>query len=103
MNNLAIDEVILALYSGKYALNGTQFQIILCIIYNINYNLKKGEELSLKNLSMETGKCRDQIQRELSRLIERKIVRVVENYSSEFCTGRILTINNPSEWIKKEK
>ena len=102
MNNVLIDEVILALYSGNYGLNGTQFQIILCVLYNINYDVKKSEELSLKSISIETKKHRDQVQRELSRLIERNIVKVVENYSSEFCTGRILTINSPSEWVEKK-
>lgn len=101
MNNVAVDEVILALYSGNYGLNGTQFQIVLCILYNINYNLKKGEELSLNSISVDTNKHKRHVQRELSRLIERNIVKIVEDYDVENRVGRILTINNPSEWKEK--
>lgn len=101
MDKVLIDEVILALYSGCFRLNGTQFQIILCILYNINYNLKKGEELSLKSISLEINKVKESVQRELKRLIEKNIVKVVEEYDSENRTGRILTINNPSKWREK--
>lgn len=95
-----MDGIIQELYSGKYPLIFTDCKIILCILYNTDYGKRIGAELSLNNISRDIGVSKRMVAQELKKLIELKIVRVVENYSSEDRYGRVLAINQPSKWKK---
>lgn len=79
----------------KVSLNGTQFRLILAIWrYTYGYQ-RKGHYLSIRFLAKVIGASRSQVERELSALIDRKIVKVLETGNR----GRMLGFNkNYTEW-----
>lgn len=82
---------------SKVKLNGTQFKILLTIWrYTYGFN-RKSSEFSLNFLSEATNSNKQQVKRELDRLIEDKVIIVVKE--ANFNTSRELSFNkNYSEW-----
>ena len=89
------NELMEAVYSTGF--NGTQFKIILCII-RYTYGFKrKSHELSVGFISKATGVSRQYVSSELSRLIENKVVTVVQEHTDT--ASRILALNkNYIQW-----
>jgi len=75
----------------KYKFNGTQFRIIL-VIWRYTYGFHRREhEFSLSFIAKAAGIHKNQVDRELSALIARKVVLVVSE--STYTQSRILMIN----------
>lgn len=89
------NEIMEALYES--ALNGTQYRIILFII-RATYGYQKSEhDISISFISKGTGIAERQVKRELSSLIEMKVIRILKE--ATFTTSRKLGINKDhSEW-----
>ena len=79
----------------KIGLNGTQFRLILAI-WRFTYGFqRKNHSLSIRFLAKAIGASRSQVYRELTVLIERKIITVVETGKK----GRLLGFNKKyTEW-----
>ncbi|MDB5054267.1 MAG: hypothetical protein JWM44_2317 [Bacilli bacterium] len=74
-----------------YKFNGTQFSILIVIIrYTYGFN-RKDHELSLTYLTQATGIKRSQIDRELSLLIDKKVVSVTQEATAT--VSRKLALN----------
>ncbi|WP_313232482.1 replication protein [Tissierella praeacuta] len=82
---------------SKVKFNGTQFKILMAIWrYTYGFN-RKSSEFSLNFLSGATNSNKQQVKRELDRLIEDNII-VIEK-EADFNTSRILSFNkNYSKW-----
>lgn len=80
----------------KFKFNGTQLRIIL-VIWRYTYGFKRKEhEISLTFLSEAINASKSQVDRELTALIDRRVVEVVEGVPGK---SRILRFNkNYSEW-----
>ena len=89
------NELLEAIYNTKF--NGTQFKIILCII-RYTYGFKrKSHDLSIGFISKATGVSRRYVSAELSKLIENKVVSVLQPHTDT--TSRVLAINKDySQW-----
>jgi phage replication O-like protein O len=83
--------------ASKVKLNGTQFKILMAIWrYTYGFN-RKSSEFSLNFLSEATNSNKQQVKRELDKLIEDNII-IIEK-EADFNTSRILSFNkNYSEW-----
>lgn len=74
-----------------YKFNGTQFSVIIVIIrYTYGFN-RKDHELSLTYLTQATGIKRSQIDRELTLLIDKKVVLVTQEATAKI--SRKLSLN----------
>lgn len=82
---------------SKVKLNGTQFRILMAIWrYTYGFN-RKSSEFSLNFLSEATNSNKQQVKRELDKLIEDNIIFIEKE--AKFNTSRILGFNkNYSEW-----
>ncbi len=80
----------------KQNLNGTQFRLVMTI-WRYTYGFKrKHHELSIRFLANATGAGRNQVDRELSSLIERKIIT---SHGKGARGSRVLSFNkNYEEW-----
>lgn len=85
---------------SKVKLNGTQYKILITIWrYTYGFN-RKDSEFSLNFLSEATNSNKQQVKRELDRLIESKVISVVEK--ADFNSSRRLSFNKKySEWKVK--
>ncbi len=92
------NELLEAIYRAK--LNGTQFRIFLAILrFTYGFN-RKCHEFSLGFLSDSIGSNKQQVKRELDKLIDLNIIIVVKE--AGFNNSRILKINkNYDEWKLK--
>lgn len=90
------NELLEVVMSQKF--NGTQFKIVLAI-WRYTYGFKrKQHEFSLTFLSNATNIHKQQIKTELDKLIEMKVITVVEN--STFTKSRTLSFNKDySQWL----
>lgn len=95
-------DIIQALYSGNYPLNGTQYKIILYILDNTDMGEKIGAELPLKEISRDIKAHDKQISRELKKLFDYNIVKIIEDYSRQDRYGRVLAINPPNVWLQQQ-
>lgn len=76
---------------AKFKLNGTQFRIIT-YLWRCTYGWSKDEyQMSITFISKATGIDVPQVQRELKKLIDRKIILVMENHTDS--KGRCLSFN----------
>lgn len=82
---------------SKVKLNGTQYKILMVIWrYTYGFN-RKDSEFSLNFLSEATNSNKQQVKRELDKLIEHKVITVVKE--AGFNTSRRLSFNKKySEW-----
>ncbi|MBY0088429.1 replication protein [Brevibacillus brevis] len=82
----------------KASLNGTQFRIVLAV-WRYTYGFQRKEhDLSLSFLSKATGASKSQVDRELSALIDRKIITIV---GAGGRGSRVVTFNkNHAEWTE---
>lgn len=89
------NELLEAIYSTRF--NGTQFKILLCII-RYTYGFKrKSHDLSIGFISKATGVSRRYISAELSRLIDSKVITVLQEHTDT--TSRVLALNkNYTQW-----
>jgi phage replication O-like protein O len=89
------NELLEAIYSTGF--NGTQFKILLCII-RYTYGFKrKSHDLSIGFISKATGVSRRYISAELSRLIDSKVITVLQEHTDT--TSRVLALNkNYTQW-----
>lgn len=87
---------------AKTNLNGTQRRI-LDVIFRQTYGYQRKEhEISLTFLSKATGIHKMQIQRELTSLIDRKIIIVLKEAS--FNKSRVMTFNKYyNQWLDGEQ
>lgn len=85
----------------KTNLNGTQFRLVLAI-WRYTYGFqRKTNEMSISFLAKVIDAGRTQVDRELTTLIDRKIVNVIEIGSKG---ARIMSFNkNYKEWEEKER
>ena len=85
----------------KYKLNGTQLRLIL-VIWRYTYGFKRKEhEFSLSFLAEALQTSRSQVNRELTALIERNIVKVTGISKNR---SRILMFNKHySEWLNERR
>lgn len=83
---------------AKTQLNSTQFRIVM-VIWRYTYGFSRKEhEFSETFLSNTTGISKRQIRRELTELINKRIIEVVRN--ATFSTPRVLQFNkNYEEWV----
>lgn len=90
------NEILEVISKAKF--NGTQFKIVMAIWrYTYGFNKKEGS-FSINFLSEATATNRDQIKRELSNLINKKVILEVKK--ADFNSARILSFNkNFSEWV----
>lgn len=90
------NELLEAIYSTNF--NATQLRIILCII-RYTYGFKrKSHDISIKFLSKATGISKRYISDELKKLIDSKVLIIIQEYSAT--TSRILKLNKDySQWI----
>jgi phage replication O-like protein O len=89
------NELLEAIYSTRF--NGTQFKILLCII-RYTYGFKrKSHNLSISFISKATGVSKRYISAELSRLIDNKVIAVLQEHTDT--TSRVLALNkNYKQW-----
>lgn len=89
------NELLEAIYSTRF--NGTQFKILLCII-RYTYGFKrKSHDLSISFISKATGVSKRYISAELSRLIDNKVIAVLQEHTDT--TSRVLALNkNYKQW-----
>jgi phage replication O-like protein O len=89
------NELLEAIYSTGF--NGTQFKILLCII-RYTYGFKrKSHDLSIGFISKATGVSKRYISAELSRLIDNKVIAVLQEHTDT--TSRVLALNkNYKQW-----
>lgn len=87
---------------AKAKLNGTQ-RAILDVIFRYTYGFNRIEhEFGLTFLAKATGRNKMQVKRELDKLIERKIILVVEN--SDYNNPKVLKFNKDyDQWIQLAK
>lgn len=87
---------------SKAKLNGTQFRIIM-VVWRYTYGFQReGHKLSLTYISKATGIHKVQVQRELTKLIDNKILSVVKEAS--FNNSRTIAFNkNYNEWLSSEQ
>ncbi len=90
-------EILEQVYQGKFKFTKGQYAIILCI-WRYTYGFQRVEhELSAGFIAEAIGLDKSKVKKELSNLIERKIVTVVSEYS--FNSSRIIKFNkNYEEW-----
>lgn len=89
------NELLEAIYSTGF--NGTQFKILLCVI-RYTYGFKrKSHDLSISFISKATGVSKRYVSSELSRLIDNKVIAVLQEHTDT--TSRILALNkNYTQW-----
>jgi len=76
-------------------LNGSQWKILWNVFMN-NYD-NASKEMSLVTLTEATGYCKKQVQRELKRLFERRIL--TETIKPDCTNARVMNINRSfTEW-----
>ncbi|WP_054954973.1 replication protein [Paenibacillus dakarensis] len=77
--------------------NGTQYRIIICILRNTYGFQRKSHELSLSFISEAIGSTRNQVKKELDKLINMKVIKVYSEGS--YTTSRHIGFNKYfSEW-----
>lgn len=94
-----MDEILKALYSSNIQISGTQFRIILNILDNQDFNPQKCVEINVSYLAKDIKSAYPQTYNALKKLIGLNIVKMSENYSFKYRTGKMLKFNSPSEWI----
>lgn len=89
------NELLEAIYSTRF--NGTQFKILLCII-RYTYGFKrKSHNLSIGFISKATGVSKRYVSAELNRLIDNKVITVLQEHTDT--TSRVLALNkNYKQW-----
>jgi phage replication O-like protein O len=86
----------------KIKLNGTQHNIIYCIIRNTYGFQRKSHAMSLTFISVAIEAHKDLVKRELDKLIECKIVKVYKD--GDYTHSREVGINkNVSDWVVHSK
>ncbi|MDU5081988.1 replication protein [uncultured Tissierella sp.] len=94
------NEILEAL--ARTDLNGTQRRIIDVVIRQTDGYQRKEHEMSLNFISIATNIHKMQIQRELTSLIDRKIITVVSEAS--FNKSRMMALNkNYNSWLNSEQ
>ncbi len=90
------NELLTVIYSTNF--NATQLKIILCII-RYTYGFRRvSHNISISFLSKATGVSKRYISDELKKMIDNKVVTVIQEHSTT--TSRILKLNkNYSQWI----
>lgn len=83
------DEILEKLYKTK--LNGTQFRILLVVLRSTYGWNKKGYNLSLTYLSTATGINKQQIKREVDKLIKDGIISVIKE--ATYTESRVIGFN----------
>ena len=93
------NELLEAIYGAR--LNATQFKIVLMVVrYTYGFS-RKEHHLSLSFIAKGTGVHKNQVSRDLSRLIERKIL--LEIAPPTFSKPRTLSLNkNYDSWLSTE-
>ena len=90
------NELLEVIYSTNF--NATQLKIVLCIIrYTYGFS-RISHNISISFLSKATGVSKRYISDELKKMIDNKVVTVIQEHSTT--TSRILKLNkNYSQWI----
>jgi phage replication O-like protein O len=82
---------------AKRPFNGTQYRIIICVLRNTYGFQRKSHELSLSFISEAIGSTRNQVKKELDKLIDMKVIKVYAEGS--YTTSRHIGFNKYfSEW-----
>ena len=90
------NELLEVIYGTNF--NSTQLKLLLCIIrYTYGFN-RKSHAISISFLSSATGISRRYISSELNKLIDTKVVMIIQDYS--VTSSRILKLNkNYVQWV----
>lgn len=89
------NEILVEIAKSKF--NGTQYGIIICILRNTYGFQRKSHRLSLSFISEATRTKKNQVKRELDKLIEMKVVKVYDE--GNYNTSRDIGFNKYfSEW-----
>lgn len=83
---------------AKRKFNGTQYRILF-VVWRFTYGFKrKQHDLSLNFISQATGIEKARIKKDLNKLIESKVIKVIEE--ATFNRTRVIAFNkNYSEWL----